>query len=224
MSTNTDQPTSNSTLQDNDTMSNPELSSLLKWSVENSDASRNPHAEEPPSTRGLNAETLNALLGGSSDADLMKEAMQVICSPDVSLADKITAFDNLEQLIENLDNANNMEPLGLWTPLLEQLDSPEPDVRKMAAWCAGTAVQNNLRSQERLLAMDGVQKIAKLAVGDEDKAVRRKCVYALSSSIRNYQPATNEALKYLPPDIVGAETVSARDMAAIDAILERLRG
>ena len=202
---------------------NAELNSLLKWSVENSDVSRGTNPENPHSTRGLNAETLNALLGGPSDADLMKEAMQVIHSPDVSLANKVTAFDNLEQLIENLDNANNMEPLGLWTPLLNQLDNPEPDMRRMAAWCVGTAVQNNAKSQERLLAMDGVQKIAKLVVEEADLAVRRKCVYALSSSMRNYQPATNEAVKYLPADVVGSDTVSASDMDAIDAIMERLR-
>lgn len=205
-------------------MTNPELSSLLKWGVENSDASRDTNAEHAPSSRGLNTETLQALLGGPSDADLMKEAMLLVRSPHVSLEDKITAFDNFEQLVENLDNANNMEPLGLWTPLLEQLDNPEPNMRRMAAWCLGTAVQNNVKSQERLLALDGVQKLVKLAVEDEDRAVKRKCVYALSSSIRNYQPATNEAIKYLPADIVGVKTVSAEDMETIDAIMEKLRG
>ena len=205
-------------------MSKAELNSLLRWGVENSDASRDTNPAHSPSTRGLNAETLNALLGGPSDADLMKEAMQLIHSPDVSLEDKVTALDNFEQLVENLDNANNMESLGLWTPLVKQLDNPEPDMRRMAAWCLGTAVQNNVKSQERLLAMDGIQKLARLAVEDKDRAVKRKCVYALSSSIRNYQPATDEAVKYLPSDIVGADTVSASDMETLDAIMERLRG
>ena len=204
-------------------MNKPELNSLLKWSVENSDASRSTNPPDQSSARGLNAETLSALLGGPSDADLMRNAMQAICSPTVSLLDKVTAFDNLEQLVENLDNANNMEPLGLWTPLLEQLDHAEPDIRRMAAWCVGTAVQNNAKSQERLLAMDGVRKLAQRLEEEEDQAVRKKCVYALSSSMRNYQPATNEAVKHLPSDIVGAESVSASDMAAIDAIMERLR-
>ena len=204
-------------------MSNPELSSLLKWAVESCDGARDSNPDHPPSTRGLNAETISALLGGPSNADLMKEAMMLVRSPNVSLEDKIIAFDNFEQLVENLDNANNLEPLGLWLPLLDLLDSPEPDMRRMAAWCLGTAVQNNIKSQERLLALDGVQKLAKLAVEDDDQAVKRKCVYALSSSIRNYQPATDEAVRCLPSDIVGAKTLSAEDMAAIDAIMEKLR-
>lgn len=205
-------------------MSNPQLNALLQWGVENSDVSRGTNPDQPPSTRGLNAETLNALLGGPSDADLMVEAMRAVRSPDLSLVDKITAFDNFEQLVEHLDNANNMEQLDLWSPLLEQLDNPEPDMRRMAAWCVGTAVQNNVKSQERLLAMDGVQKLVNMAVNDRDQGVKKKCVYALSSSMRNYQPATNEAVKHLPADLVGADTVAASDMETIDAIMEKLRG
>ncbi len=125
------------------------MNQLLKWSIENSDATSDPNAV-PPSGHGLNAEALTSLLGGPSDADLMKESMAAIRSPDITLENKLIAFDNLEQLIENLDNANNMEPLGLWTPLISQLGSEEPDLRRMAAWCLGTAVQNNVKAQERV--------------------------------------------------------------------------
>lgn len=162
-------------------------------------------------------------MGGPSDADLMKEAMAIVISPETTPESKMIAFDNFEQLVENLDNANNMEPLGLWTPLLGQLDSPEADMRRMAAWCVGTSVQNNIKSQERLLAMNGVAKLCHVAVKDEDQQVRRKAVYALSSSVRNYQPAMNEAVKNLPKDIVGQDQVSADDMDKIDAIMTKLR-
>lgn len=162
-------------------------------------------------------------MGGPSDADLMKEAMTIIISPETTEDAKMTAFDNFEQLVENLDNANNMEPLGLWSPLLGQLDADAADMRMMAAWCVGTAVQNNVKSQERLLAMNGVPKLCRVAVEDGDKAVRRKAIYALSSSVRNYQPAMNEAVKALPKEIVGADEVSATDMDAIDAIMAKLR-
>lgn len=134
----------------------PGMNQLLKWSIENSDATRNdptastdPKAERP-SGQGLNAEAIQALMGGPSDAELMKQSMAAIESPDVSLDQKLVAFDNLEQLIETVDNANNMQPLGLWTPLKEQLASHEADMRRMAAWCMGTAVQNNQQSQERV--------------------------------------------------------------------------
>lgn len=202
----------------------PGLNSLLKWGVENSDSSRQPDqpAREP---RGLSADALRALMGGPSDADLMKEAMSIIVSsdPEVTHDAKMTAFDNFEQLVESIDNANNMELLGLWSPLISQLDSPVADLRRMAAWCLGTAVQNNTKAQERLLAVNGIDKLCQIALDDVDQAVRRKAVYALSSGIRNYQPAMNQAVKRLPKDIVGPDQVSAADMDVIDAIMEKLR-
>ena len=137
----------------------PGMNQLLKWSIENSEASRNDptsttdtKAERPdwPSGRSLNPEALKSLMGGPSDADLMKESMAAIESPDISIENKLIAFDNFEQLIESIDNANNMESLRLWKPLVSQLESPESDIRRMAAWCLGTAVQNNVKAQERV--------------------------------------------------------------------------
>ena len=80
----------------------------------------------------------------------MKEAMAAIQSPDVDLENKLIAFDNFEQMVENIDNANNIEPLGLWTPLVALLAHDEAELRAMAAWCCGTAVQNNEKAQERV--------------------------------------------------------------------------
>jgi len=140
----------------------PNLNHLLKWSIENSEASRNDptsaetERDDSPAGRSLNAEALKALMGGPSDAQLMQESMKAIQSPDISLDNKLVAFDNLEQLIENIDNANNMESLGLWTPLMGQLDGEEADMRRMAAWCLGTAVQNNVKAQERVRLLSNV--------------------------------------------------------------------
>jgi len=200
------------------------LNSLLSWGIENSGAGRNP--DQPPTEpKGFSAEALRSLMGGPSDADLMKEAMHIITSsdPEITHDSKMTAFDNFEQLVEQIDNANNLEPLGLWTPLLGQLSSASADLRRMAAWCIGTAVQNNVKAQERLLAVNGIDKLVEVSLDDKDRAARKKAVYALSSAIRNYQPAMNEAVKRLPKDIVGPDQVSAADMDVIDAIMGKLR-
>ena len=137
-------------------MNDPNLNQLLKWSVRNSEISRNdatsesdPKAERDPH-RGLNPEALSQLMGGPTDADRMRDAMVAVASPELDLQNRLIAFDNFEQLIENLDNANNMENLGLWMPLTKQLDNSEAQLRMMAAWCVGTAAQNNVRAQERV--------------------------------------------------------------------------
>lgn len=134
------------------------MNNLLKWSLQNS--TTDPNAPPPPSTtttgaaaapnRGLTPEMLSALFGGPSEADLMKAAMETLHSDEVDLENKLIAFDNFEQLIETIDNANNMEPLGLWTPLVQLLGHEEAEMRRMAAWCVGTAVQNNEKAQDRV--------------------------------------------------------------------------
>lgn len=144
-------------------MNDPGLNDLLKWSIENSSASleaQQQQQQEPAKpSRPLNADALNSLLGGPSDAEMMQHSMAVILSnpsPDDDtpaskiLENKLTAFDNLEQLIENIDNANNLESLGMWSPLVGQLANEEGELRMMAAWCVGTAVQNNEKAQERV--------------------------------------------------------------------------
>lgn len=133
------------------TVMDPKLNSLLKWSIQNQgNTTDNNNNVVESASRGLNPEVLSSLFGGPSDADLMKSAMDALYSPDVDLENKMIAFDNFEQLIESLDNANNMEPLGLWTPLVQLLSHEEADMRRMAAWCVGTAVQNNEKSQDKV--------------------------------------------------------------------------
>jgi hypothetical protein len=204
----------------------PGMNELLKWSVENSSTTANDPSAAPPTNRHLNPDALNALFGGPSDADLMIASMQAIRSddPEITLEDKLVAFDNFEQLIENLDNANNLQPLSLWTPLLQCLAHEEAEIRTMAAWCVGTAVQNNEKSQERLLAMNGIPPLVKLAVGEtEGQKVRRKAVYALSSAARNYQPSMDVLTEELAKLGRKTEKIDASDMDAVDVLIGGLR-
>lgn len=226
------------------------LNELLKWSIEaqtagqngagtgatgvtststtSNDAAPGPNGTSTAATQSqLNPEILAALLGGPSDADLMRESMAAITSDAVPLDEKLVAFDNFEQLIESLDNANNMPQLGLWAPLLAQLAAAEPDLRRYAAWCVGTAVQNNERSQERLLAAGGLPGLVRLATDPaEDTAVRRKAVYALSSACRNYQPAMDVVAAELEKSGARAEggaQVDATNMDAVDEVMNGLK-
>jgi hsp70-interacting protein len=129
-------------------MNDPGLNTLLKWSIENSDVSKTAEPTQPRTQ--LNPELLAQLMGGPSDADRMISSMQAIHNPSVDHENKAIAWDNFEQLVENLDNANNMEALKLWVPLCEMLESEERQDREMACWCLGTAVQNNIKCQERV--------------------------------------------------------------------------
>ncbi|KAF7845759.1 hypothetical protein BT93_L0754 [Corymbia citriodora subsp. variegata] len=201
-------------------------SSLLSWSLANSgNANEDSNASQTQTDRPLkiDQETLRSLMGGPSDADLMKQSMSAIVSEDVPLEQKIIAFDNFEQLVEQLDNANNIQPLGLWPALKSQLSSSEQDLRRMSAWCIGTAVQNNEKSQQHALQQGVIEPIAKMCIEENDVATRRKACYALSSLVRNCQPNMDEASRYLPSNITGPDAVNANDMDVLDAIMSKLR-
>ena len=203
------------------------LNELLKWSIENTSTTGNDPSAAPPTSRGLSTEALAALMGGPSDAELMQAAMSVITNtdPSVSLDDKLTAFDNFEQLIESLDNANNMANLSLWSPLLSMLEHDEAELRKYAAWCVGTAVQNNSPSQERLFALGGIPRLIGVATkADENNEVRRKAIYALSSAVRNYQPAMDVCTEELAKQGQPATKVDATNMDAVTAVMDGLKG
>ncbi|KAL6854177.1 Fes1 domain-containing protein [Trichoderma novae-zelandiae] len=210
-------------------MGDKRLNDLLRWSIEHMEAdspvNRPSNEPRPPPSSNLTPEIIEALMGGPSDAELMKAAMEVINDPEVSLDNKLIAFDNFEQLIENLDNANNIANLDLWTPLLDQLRHEESEMRKMAAWCVGTAVQNNARTQERLLAMGGLPSLVEMALKEEEaEDVRRKAIYALSSAVRNYQPSMDACTDELNKrGFAAGSKVDAGDMEAVDTVIHGLR-
>ena len=131
-------------------MNDPGLRSVLKWGLNNSGTSSESAENKPDPLRRLNPEALASVLGGPSEADMMVSNMATAQSEDVKLQNRITALENFEQLIEGIDNANNMESLKMWKPLVDMLQHEEADVRKMAASCLGTAVQNNVKSQQKV--------------------------------------------------------------------------
>ncbi|KAJ5902499.1 Hsp70 nucleotide exchange factor fes1 [Penicillium taxi] len=199
----------------------PQMNKLLKWSVQNTTQNEDGAPASKP-TSNITPEMMNALFGGPSEADLMKAAMEVLHSDDSDMENKLIAFDNFEQMIEGIDNANNIEPLGLWSPLIQLLEHEDAEMRRYAAWCVGTAVQNNEKSQAKLVDLKAIPILVKVATSDSKPATRKKAVYALSSAVRNYQPTMDELVKSLPEGYT-TEHVDAADMDTIDSIMDKLR-
>lgn len=205
-------------------MNDPGLTDLLKWGVENSDSSRKDPTSQVKKSQNLNTEALAALFGNQpSNAQLMKEAMKIIEDEENDLKNRLMAFDNFEQLIEGIDNANNLGSLELWEPLVKMLRDKEAELRTYAAWCCATAVQNNIKSQERLLILGAIPTIVKLATEDSDPDVRKKAILALSSATRNYQPGLDATLASLPEEHKVNEKLDAADMDSVNILIQKLR-
>ncbi|AMD18748.1 HBL154Cp [Eremothecium sinecaudum] len=167
------------------------MEKLLHWSIASAQGDKDAveKAGQP------DPKLLQQLFGGGPDEPaLMKQAVQVITNPEAELENKLVAFDNLQMLIENLDNANNLENLRLWEPLIGVLDSPEAELRANTLWVIGTAVQNNDKSQNNFMKYkDSMKKLVTLVNSPEEQAsVKVKGIYALSNLVRHNKVAHDE--------------------------------
>jgi hsp70-interacting protein len=222
------------------------LNSLLRWSIENTPTGPpGASSADPPATTGATAPTphdpelLRALFASQpSDADLLRAAFAALTArdPAPSPEQRRVAWDNVEMLLESHDAAGLLAPLGLWEPLLARLEPPPPAAgprtgegrpragealdaldREYAAWCVGTAVQNHLPEQQRVVALGGLDALVRVARSDAEPLVRKRARRAVASVVRNCGEA-GAALK----ERFGIE-VDVGDMTAVDAVVERLR-
>lgn len=202
------------------------MEKLLHWSIANANGDK----EAIEKAGQPDPKLLQQLFGGGPDEPaLMKQAILVITNPEAELENKLIAFDNFEMLIENLDNANNIENLKLWEPLISVLKSDEEELRAFALSVIGTAVQNNTKSQENFLKYeDGLPGVIEIAGNTKEvPAVRTKAFYALSNLIRHNSDVYEKfvslgGLEIIPP-VLGDETsndkLKMRVLALLAAVL-----
>ncbi|KAF7299291.1 Fes1 domain-containing protein [Mycena indigotica] len=169
------------------------MESLLRWSIENS-TPRDPNVPlEPPRQppQALDPGIIDHILG-KSDAVLMKEDMAAAVDETKDEEERIAALDHLEMLIEQIDNANNLEKLKLWTPLQQLITSaPSNALRMQALWVAGTALQNNPAAQDAYLELDPLPSLTQFLLPSSASTAqtRSKAVYTLSGLLKHNAPA-----------------------------------
>lgn len=166
------------------------MEKILQWSI----ASQSGDKEAMEKIGAPTSEELSKLFGagGPDEPTLMKQSIAVVENPEATLEAKETALDNFEMLVENLDNANNIENLKLWPSIIAQLNGSE-SLSVFAASIIGVATQNNPDSQKAFLEKeDGLASLIKLV--NDDKTPRElllKSLFAMSCLVRNYADAAN---------------------------------
>ncbi|KAJ2851833.1 hsp70 nucleotide exchange factor fes1 [Coemansia brasiliensis] len=184
------------------------MESLLKWAVLNGANINKATASEDaparsstdPAPQPLDPAVLDVILGKPASVQ-MTECMEAVENPETPLDAREIALDDLEMLVENIDNAQNLEPLNLWPRIIKLFADPEPSIRIGALWVGGTAVQHNPKAQLAFTAHGGLQRALEVLKQD-DALVRTKALYCVSSFIRaNVQGLTefiaNEGLSVL---------------------------
>jgi len=65
--------------------------------------------------------------------------------------------------------------------------------------------------------------LAGLVLEDRDLGVRKRACNALSSAVRNFQPAMDELEKSLPEGVWKVKGLDAADMESVDEVIDKLR-
>ncbi|KAJ3991752.1 nucleotide exchange factor Fes1-domain-containing protein [Lentinula boryana] len=188
------------------------MQSLLRWGIENStpqpqtQTQTQTHTQTPtqpqPQPQPLDPSIIDIILG-KSDADRMKDALAIAVSADkVDVEERVNALDDLEMLIEQIDNANNLEKLNMWEPLHGLLTPPTPTpdterIRTQAIWVIGTAVQNNPAAQDAYLNLNPIPLLTSFLAPPTpshptSKETRSKVIYALSGLLKHNAPALKQ--------------------------------
>jgi len=120
----------------------------------------------------------------------MKEALKLALDETKDEDARLTALDDFEMLIENIDNANDMEKLDMWKPLQHLLQSPSSsnEIKANVLWIFGTASQNNPSAQNAYLSLPDspfATILSVLSPTEGSSAVRSKAVYALSGLVKH---------------------------------------
>ncbi|KAG8942760.1 hsp70 nucleotide exchange factor fes1 [Tulasnella sp. 424] len=162
---------------------------LLAWSTEHQTSPDDPNYVPPRPLQELDPGLVDMILG-KPDAVRMRDAMAVAVDESKSEEERVVALDDLELLIESLDNANDMEVLKLWEPILNLTTSPLPAISAQALWVVGTAVQNNPKSQTAFLKHEPFPTIINALSSDTStNEVRAKALYVLSGALRHNREA-----------------------------------
>eukprot|EP00250_Pteridium_aquilinum_P007811 c17458_g1_i1 orf=378-1562(-) len=174
------------------------LDSMLQWAIGRSDpttmkgvaqAMQNLTSTELEA-RQLAIKELVESLRMPSEADLMKTAISDLRNFTLSVEDRQRALQELLELVEPIDNANDLHKLGGLVVVVEELNRTEESLRILAAWILGKASQNNRVVQDQLLELGVLPRLMQMARSrSAEEAV--KALYALSAIIRN-QPLGQE--------------------------------
>ncbi|KAE8099354.1 hypothetical protein FH972_017343 [Carpinus fangiana] len=170
----------------------PNWEGLLKWSLAHTDGTR--------PTRNLSEDDrkwfMEAMQAQSVDViKRMKEITLVMQTPEqvleaqgVSPGDIEDMLDELQEHVESIDMANDLNSIGGLVPLLGHLKSPHANIRAKAAEVVTTIVQNNPHSQQLVMEANGLEPLLSNFSSDPDVTARTKALGAISSLIRHNKP------------------------------------
>ncbi|KAG2450497.1 hypothetical protein HYH02_004998 [Chlamydomonas schloesseri] len=137
-------------------------------------------------------ELLDHVRSQPTEADMMREGIDILTRPGASDTELLAALQALQVLVEPIDNANDLHPLGGLTPVVAQLGrlAEAPGLATAAAHVIGTAASNNPTFQRALLGAhpEVVGTLLQVSAAPEHEC-SVKGLYALAAMVRNLREA-----------------------------------
>lgn len=120
----------------------------------------------------------------------MRECIAVLDDAQKSKEERVASFEYLQMLCEQIDNAANVEKVGLWPSIIAFIDEQgDVDLCTWALVICATCAQNNSAPQTVLGQQYGLlaRAMALLAGGDAvDVRIRQKALHLISALIQHH--------------------------------------
>lgn len=83
--------------------------------------------------------------------------------------------------------------------------------------------KKTVANSRQLLVLGAIPTLVRMATGNDETKVKKKAITALSSSIRNFQPALDDAVTHVPDEFKPPGKLDANDMDSVDILINKLR-
>ncbi|KAK7401249.1 hypothetical protein VNO78_12584 [Psophocarpus tetragonolobus] len=197
------------------------LDGMLQWAISHSDPEKLKESAEAQQQlsaselqkRQIEIKEIMEKIKMPSDAELMKIAISDLNNVSTSLEDRHRALQELLELVEPIDNANDLNKLGGLLAVTKELNHPDPGIRTVAAWVLGKASQNNPIVQKQILDLGVLSRLMKM-VNSNSVEEANKALYAVSALVRNNLASQElfyaEAGGWMVQDILSNATLDIR--------------
>ncbi|XP_069158161.1 hsp70-binding protein 1 isoform X2 [Procambarus clarkii] len=130
----------------------------------------------------------------------LAEALKSLCNeavtmPSENVAEQERAMEIIEEYVDDLNHAEDLQKLGGFPVLMKCLDSPHTSLRTGAASLIGDICQNYLNCQESMLSLNIMPVLLDMIDTDEDDQAKIKAMYAVSCLIRHCPKGQEEFVK-----------------------------
>ncbi|KAJ1085212.1 hypothetical protein NDU88_005345 [Pleurodeles waltl] len=130
-----------------------------------------------------------------SDFQIMTRLLQVLNSSKSTLDEKSAALYDLEYYVHQVDNAQDLLPLGGLQLVINGLNSTEPVLKERSAFVLGAALSSNPKVQIKAVEGGALQKLLVILATGQPLPVKKKALFALSCLLRQFPYAQQQFLR-----------------------------